>query len=107
MNELVERHRLVHGQRTRAYTSPTYISWKAMRRRCLERGHHKFPRYGGRGIKVCDRWAASFLDFLADMGERPPGTTLDRYPDPSGDYEPGNCRWATPKQQASNKEKLQ
>src|SRR5262245_9224337 len=93
---------VVHGQRTRSYTSPTYLSWKAMRRRCLEPGHHKFPSYGGAGVKVCERWHDSFANFLADMGERPPGKTLDRWPDPAGDYEPGNCRWATALEQRHN-----
>lgn len=51
---------------------------------------------------VCDRWQV-FANFLADMGERPDGTTLDRYPDPAGNYEPGNCRWATPYAQRHNR----
>lgn len=80
---------------------PTYRSWVAMRARCSNPKHHSFARYGGRGIAICKRWE-SYGNFLADMGERPTGTSIDRYPDKNGDYEPGNCRWATPKEQASN-----
>lgn len=82
--------------------TPTYLSWRAMKVRCTYAKHQGWKNYGGRGIKVCDRWLNSFENFLADMKERPKGTTLDRYPDNNGNYEPGNCRWATPKQQRHN-----
>lgn len=74
-----------------------------MRLRCRDAGQAAWPDYGGRGIKVYERWNRSFQAFLSDMGERPPGTTLDRYPDVNGNYEPGNCRWATPAEQNNNR----
>lgn len=77
-----------------------------MRDRCYRETFSAYPNYGGRGITVCDRWRESFENFLADMGERPAGTTLDRI-DPFGDYEPDNCRWSTPTEQARNRRKTQ
>lgn len=72
-----------------------------MRGRCTRKGRREFRRYGGRGITVCERWR-SFNNFLADMGERPEGTTLDRI-DKDGNYEPGNVRWATARDQSNNR----
>jgi len=80
--------------------SPTYRSWRAMIQRCQSPSYHARHLY--QGVKICDRWRI-FENFLADMGERPPGMSLDRYPNVKGDYEPGNCRWATPMQQANNR----
>lgn len=84
--------------------TPTWKSWRQMRKRCLTPGTLHYDRYGGRGITICERWN-SFENFLADMGERPEGKTLDRYPDPDGNYEPSNCRWATPSEQVLNRSK--
>lgn len=86
--------------------SLTYNTWTKMKDRCNNPKHTKWRLYGGRGITVCDRWMNSFEDFLADMGERPPGMSIDRYPDKDGNYEPGNCRWATLEQQNQNRRKF-
>lgn len=88
--------RLANGRR-----SPTYGVWQEMKRRCSDPKGAHFSRYGGRGIKVCDRWL-SFSNFLADMGERPDGTTLDRINNDSN-YGPENCRWATRKANSRNR----
>lgn len=81
--------------------TPTYTSWQKMKTRCMNKSDKHYSYYGGRGVKVCDRWVNSFANFLADMGERPQGETLDRI-DPNGDYEPSNCRWSTRSVQSRN-----
>lgn len=86
-----------HGQSN----TKTYSSWQNMKNRCRNPTSTNFEDYGGRGIRYCDRWE-SFENFYADMGPRPPNTTLDRI-EVDGNYEPGNCRWANNETQSNNK----
>lgn len=90
-----------HNHTKSHYQSPTYRSWSKMKDRCYNPNNKRYKDYGGRGIKTCDSWL-TFKNFLADMGERPKGKTLDRCPNNNGNYEPGNCRWATPREQMQN-----
>lgn len=77
--------------------------WIGMIARCHNPEHRYYKNYGGRGIKVCDRWRFSLSAFVEDMGRVPEGHQLDRFPNNNGDYEPGNCRWTTPKQNNRNR----
>ncbi|MET4184968.1 hypothetical protein ABIB94_007097 [Bradyrhizobium sp. JR7.2] len=84
------------------HKTPEYKSWSQMLERCRNKNHHAYKDYGGRGISVCDRWF-KFENFFADMGKRPEGHSIDRHPNNGGNYEPENCRWATPKEQIDNR----
>lgn len=79
-----------------------YPTWKEMIQRCYNTSHKQYNDWGGRGIKVCDRWLNSPENFIQDMGNRPKGTSLDRINN-DGNYEPNNCRWATSKEQSNNR----
>ena len=91
-----------HGDSASGLT-PEYRAWNAMLNRCRNPKVPSYPKYGGRGIKVCDRWQKSYESFLLDMGRKPSHShSLDRI-DNNGNYEPDNCRWATDEQQRYNK----
>lgn len=95
------KERSTHGHAGRGNISPEYSVWAEMKKRCDNERHEYFADYGGRGIMVCDRWR-DFTNFFADMGKRPEGLTLDRI-ETNGNYELGNCRWATVLEQANNR----
>lgn len=103
----IKKARTTHGFSNERTTGrpclPEYNSWSAMKARCYTPTNPKFKHYGARGIKVCEQWLHSFETFYHDMGPKPsPHHTIDRENN-DGNYEPGNCRWATPTQQAGNR----
>lgn len=92
-----------HGHRKNNSRTKTYNTWRAMRYRCNNKNHKSYGDYGGRGIKICERWD-KFPNFLEDMGERPAGMSLDRI-DNNGNYELSNCRWALHVDQCKNRKR--
>lgn len=93
-------NKLRHGHSRIGRATRTYKAWQSMLQRCTNERHKHYARYGGRGITVCERWMV-YENFLADLGECPPGLTLEREKNERG-YEPGNCHWATRQEQALN-----
>lgn len=103
-----QRARIKHGHKRVDSPTPEYTVWRGMVGRCYDPKNISFKHYGVRGIKVCDRWRSDFAAFLADMGRRPPGGerraaySIERENN-DGDYEPGNCSWATQRDQVRNR----
>ena len=103
ISEITRDRNFVHGDAPRNFPTREYKTWVNMIHRCENPNSTRYQNYGGRGIKVCERWRTSFSAFLNDMGRKPsPDLSIDRI-DVNGNYEPKNCRWATPSEQASNK----
>ena len=92
---------VTHGHVRGKTRTREYLTWASMKARCNNPTAISYKYYGALGVTVCERWK-DFSNFLADMGTRPEGMSIDRFPDKNGNYEPGNCRWATPKEQNNN-----
>jgi hypothetical protein len=91
-------------QYVRIVAKPLWQTWQAMKQRCYNPNDPRYKDWGGRGIKICAEWLTDYKAFEMYMGQRPKGYTLDRI-DNDGDYEPGNVRWSTPKEQCVNRRK--
>lgn len=105
-DENTKKRATIHGASAGGKLTGTYVSWKRMRERCHNPKAQNYAWYGAKGVIVCNRWRNSFVRFLADMGERPTGHTIERR-DVFGDYEPKNCYWLHKSQQWKNKRKPQ
>ena len=103
INNSLYKHGGCVGRRNARQRTPEYAAWISMIARCYDQNARRYEYYGGKGIKVCERWLGSFADFLADMGRKPGQEySIDRWPNNKGDYEPENCRWATSREQRRN-----
>ncbi len=101
---LSQRGPTAHGEASPKTKTTEYRIWANIKDRCFNQGNHAYPRYGGRGITMCERWRNSYVAFVQDVGRRPTlAHTLDRFPNNDGNYEPGNVRWATYTEQNNNR----
>lgn len=99
----VKRHHTAHGESRKGNWTPEYRAYVNMMTRCYNPKSTRYKNWGGRGVRVCEEWHHNYPAFLAHIGRRPsPKHSLDRWPNAAGNYEPGNVRWASPKQQARN-----